>query len=797
MSGGAWVEGPGGAKMFVAGGGSSGPAFMPSNAARQRSASPGGYGGGASAVTHGTYMPAGMPNKSPAPATGTYMPSGGAAPAFQAPVAPRKEQVPTREKASVVPATGPDMLTKAQSHIFDEAAMYAAVGQQVFQRFKECLKTGQPTTPEDQKVIAEALFKWARKNGASSFAHWFFPMRGGSGAVGGGVSALKFDLFADLVWKSDSTIKPFEEAFPHERLFVGETDGSSFPNGGLRVTHAAAAFTTWDRGSPCFIHGETLYIPCSFVTYLGTCIDEKTPLLRSSDAVHRQGLRLLKAMRKEPNATMLHSYLGWEQEFFVVPAALYRARPDLVNCGRTLIGSLPTRHQQGDLNYFAPPPRSVDQLMSNIQEKMLKVGNPMIVKHNEVAPAQHEMSPIFCVANASADSNAFFMQVAAEEAEKLGLAVLFHEKPFKGINGSGKHCNWSVGTDTGVNFFHPGKTSESMEIYVAAVACLAFGLKQHNELVRCCVAHAGNDHRLGAQEAPPAIISLYPGQGFEEHVDKIIGGGPLTGYNAERKKVNANSRNTMSVPAGAEDRNRTAPFPHCGNRFEFRAVGSSQNCAMPVATCNTIFASGMSHMASMIEGGMSLRDAVAIMYRDNREVIFTGNGYSKEWPAEAARRGLPNLNTTPLAAKTFNSYKSKAVWKDMGIFEPEEVDARAELMFEAYNTCVSTEADTMTKMIDTGILPACAKDLGLYKDAPFLAGERPDLYGAIKNENDRLKDMMNSVPHEIEAESFYFCEAIKPQMAALRELVDKAEGLMQADIYPYPTYEALVYSHHT
>lgn len=420
----------------------------------------------------------------------------------------------------------------------------------------------------------------------------------------------------------------------------------------------------------------------------------------------------------------------------------------------------------------------------------------MIVKHNEVAPAQHEMSPIFCVANASADSNTFFMQVASEEAKKLGLAVLFHEKPFAGINGSGKHCNWSVGTDTGANFFYPGKNADQLELFATMVACLAFGLKQHNELVRCCVAHAGNDFRLGAQEAPPAIISLYPGVGFEAHVDAIIAGGELAGYNSEKKKVDPNSRNTMSVPAGAEDRNRTAPFPFCGNRFEFRAVGSSQNCSMPVATCNTIFASGMAHLASMLESGMKLRDAVAIMYKENREVIFTGNGYSKEWPIEAARRGLPNLYNTPLAAKSYNSYLNKSVFKDMGIFGEEEVDARAEIMFEAYNTTVKVEAETMIKMIETGILPACAQDLALYAHAPFLAGPRPDLYSEIKTENDKLRDLLKAIPHDLEAEAFYFCDTIKPQMSKLRAFVDQAEDLMQTGLYPYPTYESLCYSHH-
>merc|ERR1719247_656528 len=703
----------------------------------------------------------------------------------------------SREALESVYASSGDMLENAQSHYYNHVMMEKTLPKDVYDRFQECLKTGAPTSEEDQKVIAEAILKWARGLGATSFAHWFFPLRFGSGAVGGMLGGLKYDAFIDKVWSHKSANKPFEEKFTGERLFVGETDGSSFPNGGLRVTHRAAAFTTWDRGSPPVVHDGTLMIPCAFLTQLGTAIDDKTPLLRSSDAIQREGMRLLSAMKKDSGATMVHNYLGWEQEFFVVDAELYRARPDLVNCGRTLIGNLPARNQQGSLNYFSPVPGIVDLLMRNVQDKMVQLGCAMIVQHNEVAPAQHEMSPIFTVSNASSDQNVLFMQIANEEAAKLGLAVLFHEKPFAGINGSGKHSNWSVGTDTGTNFFAPGKTDDSLEIYCAGIACLAYGLKQHNELVRSCVASAGNDFRLGAQEAPPAIISLYPGAKFEEHVDSIIAGGELTGFNATPQIVDPRSRNTMDVAGGAEDRNRTAPFPHCGNRFEFRAVGSSQNCSMPIAICNVMFSSGMSHLAGLLERGTSLRDAVAQMYRDNREIIFTGNGYSKEWPEEARRRGLPILSTTPEAARAFASEKNKAVLKEQGIFEPEEVVARQELMFENYNVCVSTEAKTMVKMVDSGILPACAKDLSIYKDAPMLAGDRAHLYAAIKGENDKLKDLLSSIPHDPEQEAFFFCSSVKPQMDTLRSFVDKAELVMAAELYPYPTYEDLVYSHHT
>merc|ERR1712159_24148 len=481
-------------------------------------------------------------------------------------------------------------LDNMSGQVFDDATMKSAVGDEVFKRFKDCLVTGEDTPAKDKKIIAEAMFQWAKSQGAIGYAHWFFPMRGGGGAPGGSLGALKQDAFIDLCWDSKESIKPFEAAFPVDRLFVGETDGSSFPNGGLRCTHRAAAFTTWDRASPVFIYDNIMRVPCAFVTHLGDSIDEKTPLLRSQDAVSREALRLLKNIGTATDAKQVHSYLGWEQEFFVITKEAYLARPDLVNCGRTLIGAQPARGQQGDLNYFGPIPQRVEKLLHTIQDKMVQMGCPMTVAHNEVAPGQHEMSPIYCVANASADYNVLFMEVANKEASLQDLAILFHEKPFAGINGSGKHANWSIGTDTGVNFFHPGKDQAGHELFATAVTCLATGLCKNNELVRCAVAAAGNDHRLGAQEAPPAIMSLYPGTGVEEQLKSIVEGGPLAGYVAKAALADVKSRTAMPAVTNAEDRNRTAPFPWCGNRFEFRAVGSSQNCAFPVSVCNTIMA---------------------------------------------------------------------------------------------------------------------------------------------------------------------------------------------------------------
>jgi len=693
-----------------------------------------------------------------------------------------------------------DKLDAAQSKVFNEQAMADKCGIDVAAIFKDSVLTGKDLSPEVKKKIADGVFNWARENGATSFAHWFFPCRMGGGAIGGTLGALKEDTFVDLVWSSNATIKPFEQAFPVERLFCGETDGSSFPNGGLRATHTAAAFTAWDRSSPIFILDGVMRIPCCFVTHYGKCLDLKTPLLRASDAASREGLRLIKNMKlsgaKATSAKAVLSYVGWEQEFFVISADAFKKRPDLVNCGRTLFGNLPTRHQQSDQQYFGPIPSSVRDLLDTVEAKMLEIGVPMAVKHNEVAPGQHEMSPIFCLASASCDNNVIFQEICTKEAAIRGLVVLFHEKPFKGINGNGKHNNWSVGTDTGINFFYPGKDDDERLCFVAGIAALAYGLHQYNELVRVSVAHAGNDHRLGAQEAPPAIISLYPGTGFEAHVDSIIKGGDLLDYKPNKQKAKPDCNSTEAVDTNVEDRNRTAPFPFCGNRFEFRAVGSSQNCSLPTAICNTVWAAGAAFLSNKVESGSSLRDAVAATFQSCRNVIFTGNGYSAEWPIEAKRRGLPNLNTTPLAIDAFTQAKSQEALSSMKVLSKDESAALAETMYENYITTLSIEVETMLQMVSTGFLPAFAKDMANYKDAKELAGDRSKLYASVKDAAEKLKATSASAPHGLKEEAAYLCNIVKPQMDVLRKCVDDAEQLMEASVYPYPTYETLLYGHH-
>jgi glutamine synthetase len=617
----------------------------------------------------------------------------------------------------------------------------------------------------------------------------------------GSTAGMKHDAFIDPDWSAPGIpgLKPFVAKMPGGRLFTGETDGSSFPNGGLRVTHQAAAFTSWDRGSPPFIYDGTCFIPCAFVTHYGSSLDDKTPLLRAQDAINREGLRLLKNIGGYDDVRQVVSYLGWEQEFFVVSKEAYLSRPDLRACGRTLMGASPTRGQQMDLNYFASMPPTVKACLDEVQAELLKIGCPLNVYHNEVAPAQHEISPFFTITNISSDLNQIAMQICCDIGAKHNLVFLFHEKPFAGINGNGKHNNWSVGTDTGLNFFSPGKTERSSELFSAGLACLTYALNQHNAVIRNAVAHAGNDHRLGAQEAPPAIISLYPGTTFEAKVKEIIAGGPLSGYFSGGTLLDAKCANLNAIERGLEDRNRTAPFPFCGNRFEFRAVGSSQSCAFPMALVDTAMADGMRALSELLEGGSSLRDACAKMFAENERVIFTGNGYSAEWPIEAERRGLPNLKDSVAAHAAFSTPESKALFSRMGVMTPEEVDARAEVLFENYATVLEIEAATMVNMVRTSVEPACQEDLNVYAaDKQHKRyTKRAAAYNAIDEACDRLEEAISGLPHgEPAAVATYCRDVLKPLLGEVRQTCDTAEGLVKKELWPFPSYTDVCFGHH-
>jgi glutamine synthetase len=598
------------------------------------------------------------------------------------------------------------MLNAIGSQVFNDQTARNVLDPDVYQALKQSQSTGQPMAKSSRDELARSIAQWAMAKGCTSFAHWFSPVRG--------AAAEKYDNFIDLNYK---TMQPIVD-FSGSRLVAGETDGSSFPNGGLRVTHTAAAYTAWDMSSPPFVFKDILYIPSAFISFTGHALDERTPLLRSQEAVNESGTRLLRALGDKRDHRVV-SNVGWEQEFFITSHKNYLARPDLLHCGRTLLGCLPSRGQQTELNYFNYVPPRVQAFLRETQQELLDLNVAVNTTHNEVAPGQHELSPIFTLVNVAADQNTISRRVMEDVAAKHDLAVMFHEKPFKGINGSGKHCNWGLNTTSGENLFTAGKTPEEQARFMVMMAAMVRAVDLHGDLLRVSVAHAGNDHRLGAQEAPPAIISLYTGMNMEEHIDSIIAGGALEGYGlrSENQLLPFGTKHVLPLSRPWEDRNRTAPLPFCGNRFEFRAVGSSQNICFPMAVLNTIISDSMKHMAEQLESGKSARDVAADIFKKHRRIIFNGNGYSQEWQDEAAKRGLPNLKNTVEALATFDSPKNRALFAENSVLKPEELASRSEIMYHSYTNQVKMEANCLLDMLKTGVLPAALADLKNTNDA--------------------------------------------------------------------------------
>jgi len=465
----------------------------------------------------------------------------------------------------------------------------------------------------------------------------------------------------------------------------------------------------------------------------------------------------------------------------------------------TLIGAQPPRGQQTDYNYFNKVNPRVKSFLEDCQREMWQVGIALSVYHNEVAPAQHEISPIFSLTSVAMDQNVVAMEIMEDVSARHDIVTLFHEKPFAGLNGSGKHNNWGLNTDSGKNLFAPGSTEESQTDFFTFTAALARALHVHGDVIRVGVATAGNDHRLGAQEAPPAIISLYPGQNMEDHIRKIVAGGDLHGYSSEGQHVLAGARDVSPIPAGIEDRNRTAPFPFCGNRYEFRAVGSAQNIALPLALLNTAMAESIGVLADRIEGGENVRDAVAGMYEEHMPVIFSGDGYSDAWPVEAEKRGLLNLKNTVDAVETFNSDKNQKLFESQKVFKSQELAGRQETMFEQYTNALTIEASTLIDMVQTGVIPACAEDLAGYSSAPTLAGNREGVYSGVASKVTELQNALDKLPADDDAgvQARYCADVIKPLMEELREYCDESEGLIKSEFYPFPRYKDMLFAHHS
>jgi len=682
---------------------------------------------------------------------------------------------------------------------FNDHTLRRSVPIDTYIALKESIDGNVELSDKHKDVVARAMGDWAVENGAAQYSHVFYPMRAAGVGVLGGSSGLKHDAFLNLDFKSKDAVKPIETGvFNGEMLFKGETDGSSFPNGGLRSTHEAGAWTSWDRTSPPCVVGDTLIIPTILISQNGQALDEKLPLLRSMDAVNREAVRLLRHLGDDETKKVMAN-VGPEQEFFVIDRTLYLQRPDLMACGRTVLGAPPAKGQEECLNYFSQIQPRIKAFFVEFHEACWELGISNAVMHNEVAPAQCEVSHIFTLTNVAADWNILMMDLMSNISIKHGLVVLLHEKPFAHINGSGKHNNWGLFTDKGDVLFTPGKTSVEEERFMAFTSCLTSAVRKHGDVLRAGVASASNDHRLGAQEAPPAIISIYIGQSMEDHIDKIIEGGPLAGYTNKSKFISTGCSQVVDIEGRFEDRNRTAPLPFCGNRFEFRAVGSGQNIAWPLTCLNTTMAEALSELSAKIEGGLSVRDAVGETFKYGRDVLFQGDNYSDEWKTEALeKRKLPNLPNTVVATKTLVSEKNQKLFSDMKVYDNEELQSRQNCMYDAYNQIVEIEANVMTQMMDTGIIPAMAADLQKYEGpiAKTLLGNRDKVYVAAAVKTWDLKEIVKQgAGKEGEELAFHLVQNVIPAMNKCREAHDAAEMLISKELYPFPTYQALLFDH--
>jgi len=695
-----------------------------------------------------------------------------------------------------------EALVTSSNSQFTNAVLAGYVSREVYDRFKKSIDDPKILLESDKDAIAKAMFDWAMAQGASQFSHMFYPIRSAGIGLLGGSSGRKHDAFVNLDFGNEEHIKPLTCGFSGGQLFVGETDGSSFPNGGLRTTHEAGAWTAWDRTSPPMVIQDTLYIPCILITQQGKSEDEKLPLLRANDAINRSCVRLLKLMG-DTKTNKVISNVGPEQEFFIIDRDMYIKRPDLLSCGRTILGAEPPKGQEECLNYFGAIQPRVKSFFDQCHEECWKVGISNSVMHNEVAPSQCEVSHIFTVTNVAADWNILMMDIMSNVALKHGLILLLHEKPFAGINGSGKHNNWGLFTDNGEVLFVPGKTEKEEERFMAILSCFTLAVSRHSDVLRAGIASAGNDHRLGGHEAPPAVLSFYGGEAMEKHVDAIIAGGPLAGYKTEYAKIQPGCTQVCEINARREDRNRTSPLPFCGNRIEFRSVGGAQHIAWPLTCLNTIMSDAMDNLSNKLEKGMKLRDAVAEQFKESKRVFFSGDNYSDEWKKEYEKRGLVNLKNTVDTADVFFSDKNIKMFESQKVLAKDELRARQVCMYEAYTNILTVEASTMIRMINTGVLPACAKDTNLYTgDAAYLAGNRKQIYTSLAQNTKALEETVKAVPKEakggknLEAIQARYClEKLKPAMEKVRESADAAELLMEKDLYPYPSYADILFNH--
>ena len=687
--------------------------------------------------------------------------------------------------------------------VFTMEKMRERLTRKVFLEVKRVMDHGGELSMATADVVAKAMKDWAVENGATHFTHWFQPLTG--------ITAEKHDSF---VSHPDSEGKMLME-FSGKELIKGEPDASSFPSGGLRATFEARGYTAWDITSPAFLKesgcGVILCIPTAFCSYTGEALDKKTPLLRSMEALSEQALRMVKLFGNT-GAPKVTASVGPEQEYFLVDKDLYLQRKDLMFAGRTLFGAPAPKGQEMEDHYFGVIKERVGAYMKDLNEELWKLGVTAKTQHNEVAPAQHELAPIYETANIAVDHNQLVMEAMKRVAYKHDLRCLLHEKPYAGVNGSGKHNNWSITTDNGENMLDPGDTPNKNIQFLLVLACILRAVDRHGDLLRQSASDVGNDHRLGANEAPPAIISVFLGDQLEDVVRQLV----ETGDAAKVKQGGKLETGVSTLPdfeKDATDRNRTSPFAFTGNKFEFRMVGSADSIASPNTTLNAIVAEAFCETADRLEKAedfdLEVHDIIKEYMTQHQRIIFNGDGYSEEWVAEAARRGLPNIKSMIEAASTITTDKAVALFEKFGIFTRVELESREEIIYETYAKTINIEALTMIDMAGKDIIPAVASYAGELANSVIAvreAGASAQAQAEMLSEVDGLlteaKKALNTLKAveagasgipDVKERAFYYKDTVKEAMDALRAPIDKLEMIVDSTVWPIPTYGELMF----
>jgi len=688
--------------------------------------------------------------------------------------------------------------------VFGDSAMSTYLPKDVYRKLKKTIEDGAELDRSIAGVVAHGMKEWAIQRGATHYTHWFQPLSG--------VSAEKQESFISSVSNGKVILE-----FSAKELVKGESDASSFPSGGLRATFEARGYTAWDCTSPAFLRkdaiGITLCIPTAFCSYKGEALDRKTPLLRSMQAIDKEAIRLLRLFGNTRSKRVVPS-VGAEQEYFIVDRDKYLKRKDLIYAGRTLFGAMPPKGQELDDHYYGTIRDRVARFMNDLNHELWRMGVPAKTQHNEAAPAQHELAPIYEQVNIATDHNQLVMETMKRLAFNHNLHCLLHEKPFAGVNGSGKHNNWSLMTDDGINMLNPGETPHENMQFLLVLACILKAVDRHAQLLRETAATVGNDARLGSNEAPPAIISVFLGEQLEDVIDQLCSTGLAT-HSIQGGMLKTGVNTLPDFEKDATDRNRTSPFAFTNNKFEFRMLGSSESIASTNVVLNTIVAESFKEAVDELERSsdfdMALHDYVKTTFADHRRIIFNGNGYSKEWVEEAKRRGLPNIPSSVEAISAIVSEKTVKLYESFNVFTRAELEARLEIEYEAYSKAINIEAKTMLNMAGKSLLPAIMKysgdlaksikavnDLGLdvtAEEETQILKNILKLHNLTRETYRKLDESVKEVAaiSDFEKKAFAYHKQIVPVMKELREFVDEIEMLVDKEYWPMPSYGDLIF----